>query len=367
MLILTGAPALSRFRQKKLLAECQAITPKIKQVYAEFIHFVDVENPLSEQELAILDSLLQYGPSRASQQIDGAECLVTPRIGTISPWSSKATDIAQNCGLHQVRRIERGIRYVFNGITEIPEALKPLIHDRMTQSILERAEDAEILFAKQSPQPLKTVDVIGQGKTALVEANRNFGLALADDEIDYLVDQYQQLGRNPTDVELMMFAQANSEHCRHKIFNASWTIDGEDKPLSLFQMIKNTYKVSPDGVLSAYKDNAAIVAGPTAARFFADSNGIYRYHTEPVHMLMKVETHNHPTAISPYPGAATGAGGEIRDEGATGRGAKPKIGLTGFSVSNLHIPGYEQPWEIHTGKPERIVSALDIMLEGPIG
>ena len=233
-------------------------------------------------------------------------------------------------------------------------------------------ENAEVLFESHQPKPLTSVDILAGGRAALVEANVSLGLALAEDEIDYLVERFSQLQRNPTDVELMMFAQANSEHCRHKIFNAEWTIDGEAKDISLFNMIRNTHKVSPQGVLSAYSDNAAVFEGFEQPRLSPsamteETAGEYHYHIEPIHVLIKVETHNHPTAISPFPGASTGSGGEIRDEGATGRGGKPKAGLTGFSVSNLEIPGFEQPWETPYGKPERIVSALDIMIEGPLG
>ncbi|MGS0726984.1 phosphoribosylformylglycinamidine synthase, partial [Shewanella sp. 0m-11] len=228
-------------------------------------------------------------------------------------------------------------------------------------------DSASVLFARTEPAKFTSVDVLGEGRVALEQANTKLGLALADDEIDYLVENFTRLGRNPNDIELMMFAQANSEHCRHKIFNADWTIDGEVQPKSLFKMIKNTFEKTPENVLSAYKDNAAVMTGSTAGRFFPKQDGVYGYHTEPMHILMKVETHNHPTAISPYPGAATGSGGEIRDEGATGRGSKPKAGLTGFSVSNLKIPGFVQPWEADYGKPDRIVTALDIMTEGPLG
>ena len=288
------------------------------------------------------------------------------------PWSSKASDIAHNCGLHKVQRIERGIAYFINAEETLSEQqikiASELIHDRMTEVVLDHLETAESLFAESEPAPLTTVDVLAGGKRALEQANKSLGLALADDEMDYLVNSYTTLERNPTDVELMMFAQANSEHCRHKIFNASWTIDGQKQDYSLFQMIRNTHTISSEGVLSAYKDNASVIEGFRAGRFFPNpETQIYGYHQEPVHILMKVETHNHPTAIAPWAGAATGSGGEIRDEGATGKGAKPKAGLTGFTVSNLNIPGYEQPWEKNYGKPDRIVSALDIMIDGPLG
>jgi len=374
MLTLRGAPALSPFRQTKVLQACQALSSKVKSVYAEYMHFVQVSRPLTETEQNVLDQLLSYGPQLALGERDGSLMLVTPRPGTISPWSSKATDIARNCGLDAVERIERGLAYYLqiggDALTEGEwEQIKPALFDRMTQATFTELADAEVLFETHTPKPFTTVDVLINGRDGLSRANRELGLALAEDEIDYLVERFTELNRNPTDVELMMFAQANSEHCRHKIFNASWTIDGMNKELSLFKMIKNTYACNSEGVLSAYKDNASVIAGFKVDRFMTDvPTGEYKYSNEPTHILMKVETHNHPTAISPYSGASTGAGGEIRDEGATGRGSKPKAGLTGFSVSNLRIPGFEQAWEqSNYGKPNRIVSALDIMLEGPIG
>ncbi len=294
-----------------------------------------------------------------------------PRAGTISSWSSKATDIAQVCGLGAVQRIERGISYRIVasqplGRERLQKLVAPLF-DRMTEMVLFDAADAAKLFEHTRPKQLDRVS-IAAGRDALVRANKDLGLALSGDEIDYLLENFQKLGRDPSDVELMMFAQANSEHCRHKIFNASWVIDGQAQDKSLFGMIRNTHAKSPHGVLSAYKDNAAVIEGVDGIRYFPDpSNNVYRGVAEPIDILMKVETHNHPTAISPYPGAATGSGGEIRDEGATGLGAKPKAGLTGFSVSHLRIPGFERPWEKAFGKPARIASALDIMIEGPIG
>ncbi|HAS13974.1 MAG TPA: phosphoribosylformylglycinamidine synthase, partial [Idiomarina abyssalis] len=294
----------------------------------------------------------------------------TPRIGTISPWASKATDIAHNCGLKSIHRVERGVAFYLQGDLSAEELKQAalLLHDRMTESVLYDMNDAQQLFRSQEPQPLSSVDILAGGREALAQANISLGLALADDEIDYLVENFRKLDRNPNDIELYMFAQANSEHCRHKIFNADWTIDGAEQPKSLFKMIKNTFETTPDYVLSAYKDNAAVMEGHEAGRFYPQPDSMsYGYSHEPVHILMKVETHNHPTAISPYPGAATGSGGEIRDEGATGVGSKPKAGLVGFSVSNLNIPGFKQPWEENYGKPARIVSALDIMLEGPLG
>jgi phosphoribosylformylglycinamidine synthase len=331
------------------------------------VHFVDVATPLSDEATRVLDGLLAYGPRIVLEPVSGRELCVVPRVGTISPWSSKATDIAHNCGLSDVRRIERGIVWTIAGKVDDEKALRGALHDRMTESVLERSEHGQKLFARAEPRPLSRID-LAPGRRALDAANQRLGLALADDEIDYLMKSYQTLGRNPTDVELMMFAQANSEHCRHKIFNADFVIDGQKREKSLFRLIKHSTETSPSGVLSAYHDNAAVIEGHVAARFMPDSvTGEYGYSTEPVDILMKVETHNHPTAISPYPGAATGSGGEIRDEGATGRGGKPKAGLTGFSVSNLRLPGALQPWEQDYGKPSRIASALDIMLEGPIG
>ncbi len=381
MLILSGSSALSRFRKAKLLDDCQQFLANgraietnetiLHDISAEYVHFVHTESDLKDTETALLHNLLTYGPRRSKVSHQGQLLLVVPRPGTISPWSTKATDIAWNCGLYKVLRIERGIAYYLTGSSTLDDmnlsAIAARIHDRMTESVFSHLQQAEELFQSHAPGSLQTIDSLQQGRNALIEANIKLGLALGDDEIDYLLQRFTELKRNPHDVELMMFAQANSEHCRHKIFNASWTIDGKPQAISLFGMIKNTYKKHPEGVLSAYSDNAAVISGSEAERFFADADNQYHYHQEQVSILMKVETHNHPTAISPFPGAATGSGGEIRDEGATGKGAKPKAGLTGFSVSNLHIPEYNHSWEYSTGKPERIVSALDIMLEAPIG
>jgi phosphoribosylformylglycinamidine synthase len=380
MLILRGAPALSDFRNQRLLARLQAVVPSIKTVYAEFMHFALLEDAakgvLSQQDSDKLNRILRYGPSVAVQDLSHNLVLVIPRLGTISPWSSKATDIAHNCGLAQVKRLERGTAYYLDANGQLSSAdyalAAAVLHDRMVEQTLAAMEQAQGLFAQTKPTPLELVDVLQGGREALVQANLNLGLALAADEIDYLVAAFVDLERNPTDVELMMFAQANSEHCRHKIFNASWTIDGEEQDLSLFKMIKNTNELNGEGVLSAYVDNASVIKGHKAGRFFPKPEGQpnaqqYAYHQEDIHLLMKVETHNHPTAIAPFAGAATGSGGEIRDEGATGKGSKPKAGLTGYSVSNLRIPGFEHAWEVDYGKPARIVSALDIMLEGPIG
>ncbi len=369
MLTLRGAPALSDFRQNKILSKLQQADAAVTSVYAEFVHFADLSAALADNELQVLERILRYGPKAEVQQGQGEAFWVVPRFGTISPWSSKATDIAHNCGLEKVLRLERGILYYVEGVTPgNRDAIASALHDRMVEVVLAEASQAEALFSHAEPAPLESIDILAGGRDALVAADQHLGLALADDEIDYLVESFIKLNRNPTDVELMMFAQANSEHCRHKIFNASWTIDGEQQDKSLFQMIKNTYECYSDNILSAYKDNASVISGHKAGRFFPNpDNRGYAYHQEDMHILMKVETHNHPTAIAPHSGAATGSGGEIRDEGATGRGSKPKAGLTGFTVSDLKIPGFEQPWESQYGKPERIVSALDIMLEGPIG
>ncbi|MFV0454649.1 MAG: phosphoribosylformylglycinamidine synthase [Pseudomonas sp.] len=370
MLILRGAPALSAFRHGKLLAQLTAKVPAVSGLYAEFAHFAEVTGTLGTDEEQVLARLLKYGPSVPVQEPVGRLFLVVPRFGTISPWSSKASDIAHNCGLDKIQRLERGIAFYVQGELSDGDAqlIAATLHDRMTQLVLERFEDAANLFSHAQPKPLTAVDVLGGGRAALEQANVELGLALADDEIDYLVTSFTDLGRNPHDIELMMFAQANSEHCRHKIFNASWDIDGESQDKSLFGMIKNTYQMHSEGVLSAYKDNASVIVGHEAGRFYPNpETGEYAANRQPVHILMKVETHNHPTAIAPFPGAATGSGGEIRDEGATGRGSKPKAGLTGFTVSNLNIPDFEQPWEKPYGKPERIVTPLDIMIEGPLG
>ena len=373
MLELRGAPALSAFRTEKLLQQLQAICPKIQQVYAEYLHLADIDTPLSGEQHAHLQALLDYGAPQVEALPEGQAFWVVPRLGTQSPWSSKATDILHNCGLKSVLRIERARQYVLTLTAALTEAesqqVTGLLYDRMTESLISEASQLHQVFRHNQPQPLTQIEVIRQGRPALEAANQSLGLALAEDEIDYLLERFTQLGRNPTDAELMMFAQANSEHCRHKIFNANWVIDGEPATHSLFGMIRNTHACAPHGVLSAYKDNAAVIEGFTAPRFFPNaSDHTWQITEEPTHILMKVETHNHPTAIAPFPGAATGAGGEIRDEGATGLGAKPKAGLTGFTVSNLRLPGKIQPWEsVDYGKPERIVTALDIMIEGPIG
>ncbi len=370
ILKLRGCPAHSAFRLDKLR---QALAgTSFARVRTEYWHFVECDDALDADALAVLDRLLEYGP-RPEKESKGELFLVVPRLGTVSPWSSKASDIARSCGLAQVRRIERGVAFWFGKglIGQFNDAeraaIRAAIHDRMTEAVLDDFAAADGLFTQVEPRPLQSIDLLGGGTAALAAADRAMGLALSADEIDYLAENFTRMGRNPSDVELMMFAQANSEHCRHKIFNADWVIDGQPQPLSLFGMVRATHKAHPQGTVVAYSDNAAIMAGGPAEQFYPDADGAYRYHADVVHTLMKVETHNHPTAIAPFPGASTGAGGEIRDEGATGRGAKPKAGLCGFSVSHLRLADFTQPWEGTLGKPARIVSALDIMLEGPIG
>ncbi|USX24345.1 phosphoribosylformylglycinamidine synthase [Oxalobacteraceae bacterium OTU3CINTB1] len=406
MLILPGSNALSAFRSQRLLTQLQAALPSVAAVQARYVHFIDAAQPLSADDTSRLGGLLTYGEPAHADNTEGAveEFFVIPRFGTISPWASKATDIVHNCGMTHVKRVERGIAFRINLKTGIlgssigaPKKLSDaevqtvaaLLHDRMTESVLRSSEEAAGLFRTLDAKPLESVDVIGMGKNALEKANMDLGLAMSDDEIEYLDAAFTKAGRNPTDVELMMFAQANSEHCRHKIFNADWTIDGVAQPKSLFGMIKNTHQLQPKGTIVAYSDNSSIMEGAEVMRFFPQGEAQqYAPMTELTHTLMKVETHNHPTAISPFPGASTGAGGEIRDEGATGRGAKPKAGLTGFTVSNLLLPGAVQAWENDIdvtaplsgqsgyrdsasakayGKPDRIASALQIMIEGPLG
>ncbi len=378
MIILPGNRAFSDFNKNKLLKNLQKSIPELIDIHARYWHFVKTSETLNDDEKTQLDDLLEYGEVFEGQDVhepSGELFLVTPRPGTISPWSSKATDILHNCGLTSVSRVERGIAYFVEFVDDAHQLsddqslfIREQIHDRMIEVVMDDGSEAEALFNDAQPAPLKTIALGSDALGALSKANIDLGLALSSDEIQYLADNYGDLKRDPTDVELMMFAQANSEHCRHKIFNADWVIDGKVQDQTLFGMIKNTFKESPEGVLSAYHDNASVVEGSQATRFFPNANSQeYGYTEEAVHMLMKVETHNHPTAISPFPGAATGSGGEIRDEGATGNGSKPKAGLCGFSVSNLKIPNHIQPWEKDHGKPSRIDSALDIMLEGPIG
>ncbi|MCA3860751.1 MAG: phosphoribosylformylglycinamidine synthase [Burkholderia sp.] len=400
-----GASALSDFRQTRLLDTLRQIDANIVAVRGQFLHCVNAAEPLAADDSARIDALMHYGePFQPAGEKGTTETFVVlPRFGTVSPWASKATDIAQHCGLTHVRRIERGVEFTVtlkSGLLGGKKALSDdaraavvvALHDRMTESVVAARDDAKHLFDELPAKPLETVDVLGVGRGALERANVELGLALADDEIDYLVDAFRKLERNPTDVELMMFAQANSEHCRHKIFNAQWTIDGEAQDMSLFAMIRNTEKLNPQGTIVAYSDNSSIMVGAEAERWFPRNAGAagepgerYGRHTELTHTLMKVETHNHPTAISPFPGAATGAGGEIRDEGATGRGARPKAGLAGFTVSNLDLPDARQSWEnardaaqpvgernpndAHGpyGRPDRIASPLQIMIDGPLG
>jgi phosphoribosylformylglycinamidine synthase len=374
MLTLPGSSAHSAFRIHRLLARLQRLEPAVSALRSQFMYFVECASALDENGRALLDQLLDDGgerPPPVAPQGAALRLLVVPRPGTISPWSSKATDIAQVCGLPAVRRIERGTLHTLQLQRAVPAERRPalaaLLHDRMIEAVFDDLACATRLFATEPARRLRFIR-LEQGRIGLDDANRRLGLALTGDEIDYLLDIFHKLGRDPSDVELMMFAQANSEHCRHKIFNAKFVIDGKPRERSLFAMIRNTTQHAPRGVLSAYRDNAAVIEGSDAQRWFPDpASGIYRAHAEPVDILMKVETHNHPTAISPFPGAATGAGGEIRDEGATGRGAKPKAGLTGFSVSHLLIPDFIQPWEHSAGKPSRIASALDIMLDAPVG
>lgn len=370
MFIVAGAPAHSSFKQTQLLTRLASIS-SVQSIESQWVYLFD--QTLNEQQQQSALQLLNDGASFEVRQAasDEVQILVTPRVGTISPWSSKATDIFANCNT-PVHRLERGVLFTLKGISEISDAVKQILHDRMTESVFNKIDDATALFSETEPKPLNSIDILGQGKDALVKANSEFGFALSDEEIDYLTAAFNKMGRNPHDIELMMFAQANSEHCRHKIFGSEWTIDGEKQPLSLFQMIKNTYKESPTDVLSAYKDNASVIVGFDTQRFYpkkdeATGHHIYKYKSQAAHILMKVETHNHPTAIAPFAGAATGSGGEIRDEGATGRGGKPKAGLTGFTVSNLNIPGFEQPWEENYGKPSRMASPLQIMIDGPLG
>jgi phosphoribosylformylglycinamidine synthase len=378
VLALRGRSALSPFRVAKLLAALAAARPQhaITRLVARFWHFVEVARPLDDTERETLDRLLTYGPIDDADDAGArnVSLLVIPRFGTISAWSSKATDIARNCGLDVVTRIERGVAFDIAGgdggplTNDVQAALLPLIHDRMTETVVGEIADARKLFIHVPPQPLATIPLLTDGRRALEEADAALGLALSSDEIDYLIDAFTRLRRDPTDVELTMFAQANSEHCRHKIFNATWRIDGAPQSQSLFAMIRATHAVHPQGTLVAYVDNSSVIDGGVAARFYPGEDGRYAAHRETAHVLMKVETHNHPTAIAPFPGAATGAGGEIRDEGATGTGARPKAGLVGYTTSHLRIPALLQPWETDEyGKPDRIASALAIMQEGPIG
>ncbi|MFW9615410.1 phosphoribosylformylglycinamidine synthase, partial [Aquabacterium sp.] len=379
-----GGNALAPHQVQALLPKLQAINPRIAGIHARHVHWVAMDKALDHAQLDKLAALLTYGDAYEGPS-EGDLIVVAPRLGTVSPWASKATDIAHNCGL-AIRRVERVTEYrltVKAGVigalmggakglaAEDLQACAALLHDRMTESVMLARDEARHLFDEKQGAPMEHVDVLGRGRVALEEANVTFGLALSDDEIEYLVNAFTGLKRNPTDVELMMFAQANSEHCRHKIFNAKFTVDGVEQDLSLFGMIRNTEKLNPQHTVVAYADNASIMEGHQIERWMPDgytNAPQYKAREELAHVLMKVETHNHPTAISPFPGASTGAGGEIRDEGATGRGSRPKSGLTGFSVSNLHLPGTNEPWEQNPiGKPEHIASPLQIMIEGPLG
>jgi len=375
MLRLRGSQALSNFRIQKLLQDIQLRLPDIQAIDTEFQHLVDLSDSaavLSDPELTKLKRLLDYGPKMQAVEHGGQRLFVVPRFGTVSPWSTKATDIVHHCGLDMVTRIERGVAFYITASSDLSAKdsaiLASLLHDPMTESVVSDLADVEQIFHRAPPQSLFEVPLLNEGLASLEAANRELGLALSKDEIDYLFKQYTTLDKNPTDVELMMFAQVNSEHCRHKIFNADWVVDGEPREHSLFRMIRETHMQNDKGTLVAYSDNSSVLVGSEGERFFPDSQTKeYCGHQEPIHILCKVETHNHPTAISPFPGAATGSGGEIRDEGATGRGSKPKAGLSGYSVSNLRIPTAPREWEGAENKPSRIASPLQIMLEGPIG
>ena len=350
LVVLTGPPALTQARLSAKLAELCRVDPAASGLFAQFVHFLFLRRPLSVAERRVVDGLLAYGPRLAlPARVGEPLCVVTPRPGTISPWSSKATDIVVRCGIDAIERVERGVRWHVAG-SRRPE-LAALLHDRMTECPV-FDDDFAFLTAVETPRPLATVALADDPTGALLMANREMGLALSRDEVDYLAATFDGLGRDPTDVELMMFAQANSEHCRHKIFNAAWVVDGKEAPQTLFGMIRNTHRaINGAGVLSAYSDNAAVIEGHHTERFRPDDDAIYRPRPEAAHILMKAETHNHPTAIAPYPGAATGAGGEIRDEGSVGRGSKPKAGLAGFTTSHLELGEALEPWELGRGRP----------------
>ena len=380
-LFLPGADALSQFRQQRLLGSLVQQGVNLDSIEAQYLHFVWSDKELTSQEKEVLNSLLTYGQKFVSKlqvgnalfsKLSDQSAIVIPRLGTVSPWASKATDIARQCGL-SILRIERGIQFTW----QCKKSLSPeqgllvlaLLHDRMTEAVIQSVDDANALYRVLEDRPLSRIAVLSEGQSALEKANTELGLALSDDEVAYLAESFKRLKRNPSDVELIMFAQANSEHCRHKIFNSTWTIDGDDQERSLFAMIRNTHQLNPKGTIVAYSDNSAVMAGCEVQTWSPQgAQHCYEKDTRLVHTLMKVETHNHPTAIAPFPGASTGAGGEIRDEGATGVGGRPKAGLTGFSVSNLNIPGTEMPWERELyGKPERIATPLQIMIDGPLG
>lgn len=378
MFCLSGASALSTFRQDQLLTQLRTATPHLNSVTARYVYFVDATAPKAGDDSESAKTLTKLSALLTSEDHyqdhdQGLTVTIVPRLGTRSAWSSKASDIIHRCGMTVIKRVERGVQYHFADIdssslsTDARHNIVACLFDRMTETELQMATQLDLIFRQSEPAPLVTVDVLGKGRAALDTHNTDNGLALSSDELDYLEENFSRLQRNPSDAELMMFAQANSEHCRHKIFNADWTLDGEAQPLSLFGMIRHTHKTSPNGVLSAYHDNAAVIEGSEAHRWLPRADGVYRAEFEDVHIQIKVETHNHPTAISPFPGAATGSGGEIRDEGAVGNGSKPKAGLCGFTVSNLNIPEWQQPWEVVTDKPDRIASAFEIMRDGPIG
>ena len=388
---LEGPRALSDFREERLLRALEKVNSAVEAVSSRFIHFVHAEKELDAASVDRLQALLNYGPTPSKVLENTFDVLVVPRLGTISPWASKATDIVGNCGVAGVLRVERGTLFSvqMKAGTVLSEdekrALAALLHDRMTESAVPPDFPVQNLFVDLQGRPMETVPLLAQGRKALEEANADMGLALSDDEIAYLADAFEKLQRDPTDVELMMFAQANSEHCRHKIFNAEWTIDGEKKAETLFGMIRATHKAAPQFTITAYADNAAIFEGRDVERLYprpsdADPFGsTFEMKTERTHTVFKVETHNHPTAISPFPGASTGSGGEIRDEGATGRGAHPKAGLTGFTTSALRLSEAPHKWEDDSdcsagvenaqsyGAPGRIATPLSIMTEGPLG
>lgn len=375
VLFFRGETAFTAFRLQQLLHRIQRHCSKVTGLSARYVYFADLKSKIDAQEISRLTVLLpDVVKSQCWLDDANASFFVVPRFGTISPWSSKATDIATLCHCYSVNRLERGIEFRLDALAraQLTEEEWTCIvshcHDRMTDSVISNVDDCAHIFEQHAPKPLSRVDVLARGREALVHANTKLGLALSDVEIDYLTNAFIGLQRNPTGTELMMFAQVNSEHCRHKIFNANWTVDGEQQSKSLFGMIRNTHEQHPDNVLVAYKDNAAVIKGEKATRFWVNpQTHCYEQHHEETPYVLKVETHNHPTAISPFPGAATGSGGEIRDEAATGRGATPKAGLCGFSVSHLQIPEFNQPWELHVGKPSHMASALQIMLDGPIG
>ncbi|MDX8376799.1 MAG: phosphoribosylformylglycinamidine synthase [Mariprofundales bacterium] len=377
---LLGKPALSNFRRQQLLHDVREQNSNVQDISARFVHLISLKRSLNDNEMQTLSRILDYGVDypNPQQTINNAlvtTTLVVPRLGTISPWSSSATDIAHLCGLDAVLRIERAMSFSLFGITQAntqANKLLALLHDRMTETVLLDEQSSDLVFDEHAPAALVYIDILQDGIAVLYAANNDMGLALSEDECIYLYDNFIELQRNPTDAELMMFAQANSEHCRHKIFNADFIVDNITQQKTLFSHIRATHEAQSKGVLSAYHDNAAVIASADgdALRFYANANGIYKYNPQKTNIMIKVETHNHPTAIAPFSGAATGAGGEIRDEGATGIGGKPKAGLCGFSVSNLHIPDFEQPWEHssnHYGRPDRIASALEIMRDAPIG